>query len=152
MGHVDDQVVKFFKASKNFLVKLLSNHKFYEEVYVKNGGKSYYGLDYIRVINITHKSLKGIIELIEKEIILLAEVGIITKNEEETLKNMILHTEDADNVLIGMLLLKKHRKLLDKKLKDPIFESEFITNIACDYYNKIHKPYMDRKLNSIKNK
>jgi hypothetical protein len=65
---------------------------------------------------------------------------------------MILHTEDADNVLIGMLLLKKHRKLLDKKLKDPIFESEFITNIACDYYNKIHKPYMDRKLNSIKNK
>jgi len=51
-----------------------------------------------------------------------------------------------------MLLLKKHRKLLDKKLKDPIFESEFITNIACDYYNKIHKPYMERKLNSLKNK
>ena len=152
MGNVDDQVVKAFKTFKNFLVKLLSNHKFYEEVYVKNGGKSYYQLRYVQKIIISKGSLTHLFELIEKEIILLAEVGIITKNEEETLKNMILHTEDEDNVLIGMLLLKKHRKLLDKKLKDPIFESEFITNIACDYYNKIHKPYMDRKLNSIKNK
>lgn len=126
----------------------MKQHKFYHEVYVKNGGKSFYNLHSysdFKLKNVSHAS-----EIIEKESVLLMEANIITKNESDTLKNMILHTEDEDNILIGMLLLKKHRKILDKKLKDPIFESEFIINIAYDYYNKIHRPYMDNLINKSK--
>lgn len=126
----------------------MNKHKFYQEIYVKNGCKSYYNMQSFY----NSKNLLWAFEIIEKEIIVLTETDIITTDEADTLKNMILHTEDEDNILIGMLLLKKHRKLLDKKLKDPIFESEFITNIACDYYNKIYKPYMERRLNQYKNK
>ena len=111
----------------------------------------YYSIRGVTVATISKNPLRTF-EIIEKEIILLTETDIITADEANTLKNMILHTEDEDNILIGILLLKKHRKLLDKKLKDPIFESEFITNIACDYYNKIYKPYMERRLNQYKNK
>lgn len=126
----------------------MKQHKFYHEVYVKNGGKSFYNLHSysdFKLKTVSHAS-----EIIEKESVLLMEANIITKNESDTLKNMILHTEDEDNILIGMLLLKKHRKILDKKLKDPIFESEFIINIAYDYYNKIHRPYMDNLINKSK--
>jgi len=141
-------MVKTFKPHTIFLVKLMNKHKFYQEIYVKNGGKSYYYMQSFY----NSKNLLWAFEIIEKEIIVLTETDIITTDEADTLKNMILHTEDEDNILIGMLLLKKHRKLLDKKLKDPIFESEFITNIACDYYNKIYKRYMQKRVNSIKNK
>ena len=149
MGSIDYQMVKTLKPYTNFLVTLMYKHKFYQEIYVKNGGKSYYKFFLYNKV-ISKHSLIYFLEVIEKEIILLIEADIINKEEADTLKNMILHTEDEDNILIGMLLLKKHRKLLDKKLKDPIFESEFITNIACDYYNKIHKPYMDAQLRLIK--
>lgn len=151
MGSRDDKMVKTLKPHTIFLVKLIDKHKFYQEIYVKNGGKLYYSIQGITVATIS-KNLPRAFEIIEKEIILLTETDIVTVDEATTLKNMILHTEDEDNILIGMLLLKKHRKLLDKKLKDPIFESEFITNIACDYYNKIYKPYMERRLNQYKNK
>jgi len=148
MGSSIYQMVKTFKPHTIFLVKLMNKHKFYQEIYVKNGCKSYYNMQSFY----NSKNLLWAFEIIEKEIIVLTETDIITTDEADTLKNMILHTEDEDNILIGMLLLKKHRKLLDKKLKDPIFESEFITNIACDYYNKIYKPYMERRLNQYKNK
>jgi hypothetical protein len=148
MGSSIYQMVKTFKPHTIFLVKLMNKHKFYQEIYVKNGCKSYYNMQSFY----NSKNLLWAFEIIEKEIILLTETDIVTIDEAKTLKNMILHTEDEDNILIGMLLLKKHRKLLDKKLKDPIFESEFITNIACDYYNKIYKPYMERRLNQYKNK
>ena len=127
----------------------MKQHKFYHEVYVKNGGKSFYNLHSYSGNN-ELKTVGHVSEIIEKESVLLMEANIITKNESDTLKNMILHTKDEDNILIGMLLLKKHRKILDKKLKDPIFESEFIINIACDYYNKIHRPYMDNLINKSK--
>lgn len=146
MGSIDYQMVKALKPYRNFLVNLMAKHKFYQEVYVKNGGKSYYKFFMYKPPHIVNSTVKIFLEILEKEIILLNEVNFINNEEADTLRNMILHTEDEDNILIGMLLLKKHRKVLDKKLKDPIFEAEFITNIACDYYYKIHKPYMDTQL------
>lgn len=150
MGFNQSKVLKFFIKNKRFLDKILDKHLFYQEIYNKEN-KSNYNFGFESFTNvISSSSYKAYCILIKEEITLLKEVKIITKDEAETLKNMIIKSDDEDNNLIGVLLLKKNRKLLDKKLKDDTFESKFIINIVFDYFNKIYKPVMDDHIRSLK--
>ena len=126
---------------------LRKHHIYYIEIYIKNGGNS--SIVYEYTIPLYAINPFNVIHLLHSEIYFFKAVELLTEDEVNSLLKMIC-SSDNDNAKLAVILLKKKRIKFNKLMKDPLFESKVIVDICFDYYNKIHKLVMDKKLITLK--